>query len=375
MKLALLATILLASLLTSACGASALDNHEDDGGYGNMLIKRFSSENSSGNSPPTPPHLGLRRGNRDSLVQGFREKREREKRKQAAAVPSRRKWSTSRKPVRLARGSTRGIKTLSDDFFDQPDDEEMDDEETDDEETQSDFWSTKRRQAPKRIRTSFRPPMSNIVDETALDARKQQRGQQRSNKRRRKVGEIRNKISLTPAQIKMLKSDARFEEYQKLRRARFHRAEVKTAQEREKRRRRFEERKLFDAPLSYQNLEPKDLEALRKRLKRLVKHIEAIKSGDAGKGKSQLIELWTQEDLEWWNGYIKFRQEAEAPLPGFERLVHAIDTFFANGKGKKKMPAALENAVSGGFRPPEAYQEALVARRKALRNTVQAMVA
>lgn len=542
MKFAILATTLLALLLTSTCIASPLQsNHEDDGGYSNVLVKRFSSESSSESSPPTPPHLGLRRGNPDALVQRFREEQEREKRKQAAAGASSSKWSTSRTSVHLAKkGLNRGDIAWSDDSFDQPNDEE-----TDDEETESDPWITRWRESalghndvsmsvmsgrrhvgiaarssgvpsgtkrepfkrvpsvheststssssssrppsathaiispswerqahallashasvtpsdtrrkavnPRKKRTSSSmrspsvnhsaleaapsaywetpahsharasssPSMSDAVDETALGVRKKQQRQQKcteivakkvvlkkatfldilrarepfyqppkkltAEEKERYLSAkssqdlidlallIHNKISLTPAQKVMLKSDGRFEEYQRLRKARFRQTKIQTAMGREKRRRRFEKRGLFNAPLSYRALEPEDLKELWQRLKKLVKNIEAIKKGDNGK-KWQLVKLWTQEDSEWWKGYIEFRQKAEAAVPRVERLVHAIDTFFANGKGKKKMPAALENTVSGGFRPPEAYQEALVARRKALRNTVQAMVA
>ncbi|PWN89651.1 hypothetical protein FA10DRAFT_295466 [Acaromyces ingoldii] len=349
MKFALLATTLLALLLTSTCIASALQsNHEGDGGYSNVLVKRFSSESSSENSPPTPPHLRLRRGNPDALVQRFREEQEREKRKQAAAGPS----------------------------------------------------------------SSKCPSMSDAVDETALGVRKKQRRQQRCTEiganevelkkatfldilRAREpfyqkpkneltaeeetelasaytsqalinlAPKIFNKISLTPFQKDMLKSDGRFKEYQELRKARFRQTKIQTAMDREKRRRRFEKRGLFNAPLSYRALEPEDLKELWQRLKKLVKNIEAIKKGDNGK-KWQLVKLWTQEDSEWWKGYIEFRQKAEAAVPRIERLVDAINTFFADGEGKNKMPATLENAmISGGFRPPEAYQEALLARQEA----------
>ncbi|PWN89653.1 hypothetical protein FA10DRAFT_295468 [Acaromyces ingoldii] len=84
MKFALLGTTLLALFLTSTCIASALQSiHEDGGGYSDKLVKRYLSESSSENSPPTPPRQGLERGNSDTFVRHIREER-----RQSADGPS-----------------------------------------------------------------------------------------------------------------------------------------------------------------------------------------------------------------------------------------------------------------------------------------------
>lgn len=257
----------------------------------------------------------------------------------------------------------------------------------------------------------LRPLMSSMDDQIQGDARKQQRGRQRKRiggeggeikratfldilnakepfyQRRKATAEEKHLVSsaksaqelidlatkiegtfvLPKAQKEILEKARRLKEFTKARDSRLSRSEIRTAKRREKKRKLFEDLELSNEPRSYRNLKPKRLSDLCVRLQYVVNDIEAINTGkvdlELKEGeKPRYLDFWTQEDLDWWKGYVDFRKRAAAPHRPSATLVEKIDNFFSNGMGKgwqpTKPPAGSKSRKRGNFRPLGASDEA-----------------
>ncbi|PWN89654.1 hypothetical protein FA10DRAFT_295469 [Acaromyces ingoldii] len=254
---------------------------------------------------------------------------------------------------------------------------------------------------------SLRPLMSSMDDQIQGDARKQQRGRRSKRiggeggeikratfldilnakepfyQRRKATAEEKHLVSsaksaqelidlatkiegtfvLPKAQKEILEKAERLKEYTKARDSRLSRSEIITAKRREKKRKLFEDLELSNEPRSYRNLKPKRHSDLCVRLQYVVNDIEAINTSKVAlelkEGeKPRYLDFWTQEDLDWWKGYVDFRKRAAAPHRPSATLVEKIDNFFSNGMGKgwqpTKPPAGSKSRKRGNFRPLEA---------------------
>ncbi|PWN89652.1 hypothetical protein FA10DRAFT_261426 [Acaromyces ingoldii] len=382
MKFAILATTLLVLLLTSTCGASAQDSHEDDEGCRQVLVKRSLIESSSENSPPMSPRLGFdfERGKPEYYVMRIREELEREKRKQSAVGPSRRRWSTTRNAVRPLKGPIGENIALSDDTIDQTDDEE-----TYNVETESDSSSTRRRESawghnnvPRTMtrrskhlkgskidssepseenafcvshsisfvgkRISFR---DHLAAEKPLFMEEMELTPEQfsllSHARTRQdfdklASKIQSPFKLTKDQVKKLETEGKFDNQFKYEVRNFRKRNSTRAKRRKITRQRMQTQGSFDAPESYKGLEGEEYKRLRAVLTTLLGNLKAIEAGkeslDLVDGQDlRLVDQWTQEDLDWWKKYLEFRKTFHR-IPKTEQLLQEIEIFFTQGKGR-----------------------------------------
>lgn len=191
--------------------------------------------------------------------------------------------------------------------------------------------------------------------------------------------QIRNPFKLTRNQRKALKNEKKDDKIKK----RMHNFQSRTKERAKKRERKWQELKekgVLDAPRSYLDTPLDKLRTLHFALARLVKDIDAIEAGQecpdpVDDCKLRLVDKWTQEDLDWWKGYIEFRKAFSA-VPQIEELIKKIEHFFTLGKGRDRKPRnRTKEKKWAQFRPPIAYEEAFLAKQKALHSATPPVLA